>query len=131
MYPKLALAAAVCCLQFDEYENHWESVSPIPLFVHLPFLNDIHRMYWYLEYCSTIEELLMCTLDPTHLLTNLRAVFTQKEALGLGPEDYRYVGKAGIIPQITLEDNLDQQNASIAKSCFSTEVEQYLLKNKR
>ena len=131
MYPKLALAAAVCCVKCEDVENEWESQSPVPLYVYLPFMNEAHRMYWYPEYCNTIQEHLMCTLDPTHLLTNMRTAFTQKGALGLNPEDYSYIWKAGIISQITLEDNLDQQNASTAKNCFSTDVEQCLVKNGR
>ena len=131
LYPKAALAAAVCSLKFEGYENTWESRSTVPLHIYLPFLNDTHTMYWYPEYSKAIEQHLMRTLDPTHLLTNLRTVFTQKGALGLSPMDYQYVWQAGIIPQVILQDNLDQQNTMVAKNCFSLKVEDCLLKNER
>jgi hypothetical protein len=130
-YPKEALAAAVCCKKYRGAELEWETKSTVPLTVPLPFLKRIHKIYWYPERDEAIDELLLRSLDPSHLLTNLRTAITQKGALGLTPEDYSIVCEAKVLRRVTIEDNLDQQNVSLAKDCFSEKVENCLKENSR
>ena len=46
-----------------------------------------------------------------------------KRALGVKPEDYRVMCKAKVLHMVAIQDNLDQQNVSIAKEIFSERVE--------
>ena len=70
--------------------------------------------------------LLLHSLDPSHLLTNLRMAITQKGAIGITPDDYKLVCKEKMLRMVTIQDNLDQQNVSIAREVFSQKVEDCL-----
>ena len=82
-----------------------------------------HNIYWYPGKDHILGDLLLCSLDQSHLLTNLQTAITQKGALGVKPEDYRVMCEAKVLHMVTIQDNLDQQNVSIAKEIFSEKVE--------
>jgi hypothetical protein len=127
-YPKEVLAAAVCHYTFPAVEEKWEKHCTLPShIINLPFINKEHRVYWYPEYDEYLGENLMRSLDPSHLLTNLRTAITQKGALGVRPSHYREVCEAKILPSVIIEDNLDQQNVEAAKNCFGEKVERFLV----
>jgi hypothetical protein len=132
IYPKEALAAALCTHKYRGEEMQWESKCTWPSTrLPLPFMNKHHEIYWYPELDEYLDELLLRSLDPSHLLTNLRTAITQKGALGVTPADYMFVCEEKVLKRVTIEDNLDQQNVSLAKECFSEKVQKCLSDNGR
>ena len=55
----------------------------------------------------------------------------QKGALGVKLEEYRVLCEAKVLNVVTIQDNLDQQNVSIAKEIFSEKVEGGLKDNNK
>ena len=110
----------------------WEGKCTLQsLHVDLPFMRKQQNIYWYPEKDHILGDLLLCSLDPSHLLTNLWTAITQKGALGVKPEDYRVMCEAKVLHKGIIEDNLDQQNVSIAKEIFSEKVEKCLKDNNK
>ena len=110
----------------------WEGKCTLQsLYVDLPFMGKKHNIYWYPEKVRILGHLLLRSLDPSHLLTNLWTAMTQKEALGVKPEEYRVECEAKVLHMVIIQDNLDQQNVSIAKEIFSEKVEKCLKDNKK
>ena len=127
MYPKEVLAAAVCNVKIHTTYAEWEQKCTLKsLHVDLPFLSKQHVIYWYPEQDPVINALLLHSLDPSHLLTNLRTAITQKGDVGITPDDYKLVCKEKVLQMVTIHDNLDQQNVSIAREVFSQKVEDCL-----
>ena len=89
------------------------------------------NIYCYPEKDHILGDLLLCSLDPSHLLTNLLTAIMQKGALGVKPEDHRVMCEANVLHMVTIQDNLDQQNVSIAKEIFSEKVEKCLKDNNK
>ena len=90
LYPKEAIAAAVCSVKVEEEMKSWERKCTLQsLYVDLHFMGKKHNIYWYPEKNHILGDLLLYSLDQSHLLTNLQTARTQKEALGVKPEDYR------------------------------------------
>ena len=90
-----------------------------------------HNIYWYPEKDEILGDLLLCSLDPSHLLTNLQTAITQKGALEVKPEDYRVMCEAKVLHMVTIQENLDQQNVSIAKEIFAEKVQKCLKDNNK
>ena len=101
------------------------------LYVDLPLMVKKHNIYWYPEKDHILGDLLLGSLDPSHLLTNVWTAIQQKGALGVKPEDYRVICEAKVLHMLTIQDNLDQQNISIAKEIFSEKVEKCLKDNNK
>ena len=99
--------------------------------VYLLFMGKKHNIYWCPEKDHILRDLLLHSLDPSHLLTNLQTAITQKGVLGVKPEDYRVVCEAKVLHMVTIQDNMDQQNVSIAKEIFSEKVEKCLKDNNK
>ena len=124
-YPKEAIAAAVCAVKVEEKKKSLEEKCTLQsLYVDLPFMGKKYNIYWYPEKDHILGDLLLHSLDPSHLLTY--TAITQKGALGVKPEDYRVVCEAKVLHMVTIQDNLNQQNVSIAKEIFSEKVEKCL-----
>ena len=70
-YPKEYLAASVCKINHMENVHQWESLSPIPINLDLPFNGEQHIIFNYPEKSSERNQNEMCTFDYTHLLNNL------------------------------------------------------------
>ena len=130
-YPKEAIATTVCCVNGEEEMKCWGGNALLQsVYFDLPFMGKKHNIYWCPEKDHILGDLLLHSLDPSHLLTNLQTAIMQKGALGVKPEDYRVMCEANILQVVTIQDNLDQQNVSVAKEIFSEKVEKCLKDNK-
>ena len=104
----------------------WEGKCTLQsLYVDLPFMGKKHNIYWYPQKDHILRRYILYSLDPSHLLINLWAAIMQKEALTVKPEDYGVMCEAKVLHMVTIQDNLDQQNVSIAKELFSEKVEKF------
>ena len=129
-YPKEAIATTVCCVKVQEEMKSWEGKCTLQsVYVDLPFMGKKHNIYWYPEKDHILGDLLLHSLHPSHLLTNLWTDITQKGALGVKPEDYRLMCEEKVLHVVTIQDN--QQNVSIAKEIFSEKVEKCLKDNNK
>ena len=77
------------------------------LYVDLPIMGKKHNIYWYPEKYHIPGDLLLCSLDQSHLLTNLCTAITEKRAFGVKAEDYRVMYEAKVLHMVTIQDNLD------------------------
>ena len=93
------------------------------LYIDLPFMRKKQNIYWYPEMDHIPGDLLLHSLDPSHLLTNIWTA--------IKPEDYRVMCEAKVLHMVTIQDNLDQQNVSIAQEIFSEKVEKCLNDNNK
>ena len=71
-YTKEYLVAAVCKINHMETVRKWESSSPIPITLDLPFDGEQHIIFNYPEHLSERNQPEMLTFDYTHVWNNLR-----------------------------------------------------------
>ena len=131
-YPKEYLAASVCKINHLGAVKMWESRSPIPVNIRIPFLHDGHIIFSYPEVSSERKQIEMRTFDYTHILNNLRFHICNRGFQGVSTEAFKNVSKVNhdVLPLTNIvEDKLDRQNCDISKRFFSEEVEKILRLN--
>ena len=92
-YPKEYLAAAVCKIRHHESVAEWEGKSRIPINLEIPFLDDVHIIFNYLEFSEARQQIEMRTFDYTHILNNLRFHICSKGFNGVKTDAFMRVSK--------------------------------------
>jgi hypothetical protein len=129
-YPKAVLAAANSKIEYICNIDAWESSSTINLQQRLPESCEVHNMFSFPQYSVTRQQIEPCTLDPTHMLTNLRVqcstrnLFRGKHCYCRG-SDFLDVSKADntILHRPFVSEMIDKQSQSIAMQVFSESVQ--------
>ena len=107
-------------------------VQLLPMCIHIDHCNEDFKLFCFPEYLQTREQIESCTLDPTHMLTNLHVhIQAEMDLISLIKKHF-YVFQIKIKiyfqgPMIT--EILDQQNAEIAKRFFCEDVEKIMYDN--
>ena len=72
------------------------------------------------------------TMDPTHILTNLRSQISRHGYHHISTEAFTKVSEQdyNVLPRSIVEDQLDKQSADLAKRFFSKDVERILNQNR-
>ena len=128
-YPKDFLQIVVCQMTNYEDLNEWLNASPISPVIDIPEARINHRIFCYPVYNDTTEELECRSLDPSHILNNLRSQICRHGFKGVSTEAFHAVSKVNskLISKIMLADQMDKQKVSVSKEFFSKEVEKILL----
>ena len=127
-YPKALLKTVVCEMTNDEDLEEWLDSSPVRTVIDIPEANIRHRLFCYPEYKEANNDLQCRSLDPSHILNNLRSQICRHGFTGVSTEAFHDVSNENnkIISKSTLIDQLDKQKVSISKDFFSEEVEEIL-----
>ena len=127
-YPKEYLAAAVCKINHLEIVRKWESMSPIPITLDLPFDGEQHIIFNYPEKSTERHQNEMRTFDYTHVLNNLHYYVSTDRIQGISANAFLAVSSVNhdALPRAIVEDKLDRQNCLISQRFFSEEVQQIL-----
>ena len=71
--PKAVIAVCVSRIKHHLEHKSWEDTSHIALQIYIKHKKDVFELYSFPEYSEEWQQLEPRTLDPTHILTNLRA----------------------------------------------------------
>lgn len=130
-YPLVVLQCAAASLHMVDAIAEWKARSTIPLKQQVDTEGTQFSMYCYPG--EITEGNILCNvIDPTHILTNLRAQVLRVGLPGLADKDaFLRVAEAAphILNKAVVVDVVDKQNASIAMQLFSKEVEDVLVSN--
>ena len=127
-YPKEYLAAIVCKINHMENVTKWESLSPIPICLDLPFDGEQHIIFNYPEKSAEQNQTEMRTFDYTHVLNNLRYYVSTDRINGISSNGFLAVSSVDhdLLPRTIVEDKLDRQNCAISQRFFSAAVQKIL-----
>ena len=130
-YPKEYLATPICDIGHLRSVKEWEEASPVPINLPIPFLEDEHIIFNYLEISNERNQIEMRTFDYTHILNNLHFHVCNKGFQGVSTEAFIEVSKVDhdVLPRTIVEDKMDRQNSTISQRFFAKEVEEILLSN--
>ena len=105
-YPKEYLAAAVCTFNHMENVRKWESLSPIPITLDLPFDGEQHIIFNYPEKSRERNQNEMRTFDYTHVLNNLRYYVSNDRINGISCIAFLAVSSVNhdVLPRAIVED---------------------------
>ena len=128
-YPKEFLKAVVCEMTNEEDLQEWLDASPVRTVVDIPEADIEHHIFCYPHYNEDTKECECRSLDPSHILNNLRSQICRHGFVGVATKAFHDVSHVNnkLISQITLSDQMDKQKVSISKDFFSAEVEKILL----
>ena len=95
----------------------------------IPFLDDEHIIFNYLEMSAERNQIEMCTFDYTHILNNLRFHVCNEGFRGVSTEAFIEVSKVDhdVLPRTIVEDKMDRQNSTISQRFFAKDVEEILM----
>ena len=128
-FPKEILATALCSIKFRDLLANWEEDTPVPLLQEYS-PGQFYELYYKPEWCESTQIPIYRFIDPTHIITNLRVLCTQRGIEGICSKDswlrvsekYPKLLSAGLIVQC-----LDKQNSGHAKRVFSYDVEKAMI----
>ena len=105
-----------CALSIKE----WENGTTLPMSIHIDHCNEDFKLFCFPEYSQTREQIESCTLDPTHMLTNLCAHSSRNGFDFFDKEAFLHVSDKNkdLLPRPMITEILDKQNAEIAKRFF-------------
>ena len=122
--PKIFLQAHFAHVLWPSALAKWKSNSTVDLQPRVSKSGDFLDVFSYPE--RKMSSLVFCMVDPTHILTNLRAHCSRK---GMPPQVLTQAWvtvsekKPNLLSPSIVLDCIDKQNAEIAKRFFSLEVE--------
>ena len=128
-YPKEFLKIVVCQMTNQEDLQEWLNVSPVTTVIDIPEAGIEHKMFCYPFLNEDTLELECRTLDPSHILNNLRSQICRHGFTGVSTMAFHDVSRVNskLISKITLADQLDKQKVSVSKDFFCADVEKILL----
>ena len=127
-YPKELLKAVVCQIHNDDHLKTWKDNCPVPLVFKIPEENFQYEIYCYPNFNNNTQELECRSLDPSHILNNIRSQICRHGYTGVTTRAFHEVSNRNnkIISKNTLESNMDRQKVGISVDFFSEEVERIL-----
>ena len=127
-YPKELLKAVVCQIHNDDHLKTWKDNCPVPIVFKIPEENFQYKIYCYPNFNNNTQELECRSLDPSHILNNIRSQICRHGHTGVTTRAFHEVSNRNnkIISKNTLESNMDRQKVGISVDFFSEEVERIL-----
>ena len=128
-YPKDFLKIVVCQMTNEEDLTDWLNASPVATVIEIPEGNIEHKIFCYPFFNESTLELECHTLDPSHILNNLRSQICRHGFTGVATSAFHDVSHVNnkLISKITLADQMDKQKVSVSKNFFCEDVEKILL----
>ena len=129
--PKLVIACTLARIEHSLKYNEWKLSSTTPLDIFIEHRNENFELFSFPEYSQKRNQLELRTLDPTHILTNLRAHACKKEFEFFDKESLIRVSEINskLLPRPMITKVLDQQNAELAVRLFSKPVQRIMERN--
>ena len=130
--PKCIIACTVVRIQHSPQYNNWKKSASIPLDIYINHRNENFELFSFPEYSEKRKQLEPRTLDPTHILTNLRAQACRKGFDFFDKNSLLHVSEINskLLPRPMVTEVLDQQNAELAKRLFSKRVQRIMERNR-
>ena len=129
--PKPITAVSIARIKYTLNYSNCITKFTTPTEIFINHRNETFQCFSFPEYSEKRNQIEPHTLDPTHIMTNLRAhacrtgfKFFNKESCICASD----VNK-NLLSETMIKDVLDQQNAEIAKCIFSKEVESIMFNN--
>ena len=125
-WPKLALAVVWAELKWPERLEDWKAKATVQSGIPVGKLESIE---WY-SYVERYEnKLLPACIDPSHLLTNMRAKVTKDGIVGVPKSAFVKVANKcpEIVNRAVIVDQLDKQSVAFACRVFSKEVSEKMI----
>lgn len=130
-YPRLALCVAASYVDVHDAIENWERSCTVPAQQCYSTSGASIGVYYNPELDAS-QKPLFKLIDPTHILTNLRAQCCRKGIPGMAnTQAWIRVSEVSnsVLSRAVVVECVDKQNASIAKRFFSSEVEQIMRDN--
>ena len=129
--PKPVIAVSIARIKYTLDYPTWITKFTTPSEIFINHRNETFKCFSFPEYSEKRNQIEARTLDPTHLMTNLRAHACRKGFQFFNNESFIRVSDVNknLLSKAMIKHVLDQQNAEIAKCIFSKEVESIMLKN--
>ena len=130
-YPKECLHIAYSIFLHKEKKVLWEGAATIDTVLPTSNTGETTATYCYPEKCPATEQLLFRLIDPTHILTNLRAKCTKGIHKIADRRAWLYVcdNTEKILSKAVVIDCIDKQDGALAQRFFSAEVEEVMRSN--
>ena len=127
-YPKELLKSVMCQIHNNDHLKEWKDNCPVPVIIEIPEENFEYEIYCYPNFNSMMQELECRSLDPSHVLNNIRSQICRHGYVGVCTKAFHEVSKRNnqIISKNTLVSNMDRQKVGIFVDFFSEEVEKIL-----
>ena len=131
-YPKSFLEITAGKFKLPDLLNDWETKSPFKLDLQIcdeeSDVDFVHVSYSYPNYSSSHKRYEHCTMDPTHILTNMRSQISRHGYDHVSREAFLQVSDTdhNVLPRTIIDDHLDKQSSDLAKHFFSEEVKNVL-----
>ena len=127
-YPKDFLKIVVCQMTNEEDLTEWLNALPVATVIDIPEANIEHKIFCYPFFNESTLELECRTLDPSHILNNLRSQICRHGFTGVATSAFHDVSNENnkLISRITLADQMDKQKVSVSKQFFCEDVEKIL-----
>ena len=118
----------MCQIHNNDHLKEWKDNCPVPLIIEIPEENFEYEIYCYPNFNSMMQELECRSLDPSHVLNNIRSQICRHGYVGVCTKAFHKVSKRNnkIISKNTLVSNMDRQKVGISMDFFSEEVEKIL-----
>ena len=129
--PVLALRVALANAYYPHRLREWQDKSTIPLSTSIPVKPYRFEYFSYPEKDNDSQSLMPRSVDPSHILTNLRLHCTQKQIFHCDPAAFERVCDAEneVLNRAIITEVLDKQNCALAKAVFSEDVERVMKDN--
>ena len=87
--PLMVVQQALQCWEYLICLPNWLRLSPVPMAIEIPGQMVDFDCFSYPEFCETRNQVEARTIDPSHILTNLRLHATQKGFFKCDPQAFK------------------------------------------
>ena len=110
----------------------WKKRATVQMSSYVPILGADYPFFSFPEFSSECNQLEPCTMDYTHMLTNIRSLVCRKGFEGVSTEPFNKISMEhpSIISRGLVMCALDKQSAEYALTLFSENVEKQLIEDK-
>ena len=110
----------------------WQKRAIVKMSSYVPILGADYPFFSFPEFSSERNQLEPCTMDYTHMLTNIRFLVCRKGFEGVSTEPFNKISMEhpSIISRGLVMGALDKQSAEYALTLFSENVEKQLIEDK-
>ena len=130
--PLMVVQQALQCWEYLICLPNWLHLSPVPMTIEISGQMVDFDCFNYPEFCESRNQVEARTIDPSHILTNLRLHATQKGFFKCDPQAFKRVSVANndILGRALLEIPIpDKQSVPFAHKAFSRQVENQMMTN--
>lgn len=129
--PLLLMQESIARVYHEQAYDNWIASQSVPNYIELPFSPHTFDYFSFPGMDSERSTVQPSTIDPTHILTNLRLHCTTKSVFHCDPAAFLRVcdTDSTALSRAVVTELLDKQNCAIAESVFSERVEQVMIQN--